>query len=230
MKIQKVLLVALIAGTCAGISVTTPAFAKGNGWQSASSYQALSTAERDALLFMREEEKLARDVYITLYEQWKLPVFSNISGSEQRHTDRIKMLLQSYGLADPVVNDTVGAFTETKLATLYAQLVGQGRKSAMDALYVGAFIEETDILDLQKAISDATHPDIINVYSNLMQGSRNHLRAFVSQIESRGVTYEAQAMPQSEVDAIVNSPRERGGAGGGNGRGNGGGQGRGGRW
>lgn len=219
---RKLLLATLIAGTCAW-SATSPVLAKGYNWQAAASVQALSSVETDTLKFMREEEKLARDVYITLYNQWQLPVFSNISSSEQRHTDRVKMLLQTYSLTDPVMDDTVGVFTNATLANLYTQLVTQGQTSALDALYVGAFIEETDIADLQKALNDTEHPDIANIYENLMRGSRNHLRAFVGMIEAQGVTYQAQALPQAEVDAIVNSPRERGGQGGngsgGNGRG-----------
>lgn len=34
---------------------------------------AISTAEADALLYMREEEKLAHDVYVTLYAERGLP-------------------------------------------------------------------------------------------------------------------------------------------------------------
>lgn len=223
MKYKKALIAAMIAGVSISGVMNQPAFAKGNNWQTAASVQALSSVETETLRFMREEEKLARDVYITLYNQWKLPVFNNISGSEQRHTDRVKMLLQTYSLTDPVRDDTVGVFTNTTLADLYTQLVARGQKSALDALYVGAFIEETDIADLQKALNDTAHPDIANIYENLMRGSRNHLRAFVGMIEAQGVTYQAQALPQAEVDAIVNSPRERGGPGGngpgGNGRG-----------
>jgi tRNA isopentenyl-2-thiomethyl-A-37 hydroxylase MiaE len=109
-------------------------------------------------------------------------------------------------------------FTNAQLAGLYTQLVMQGQKSLLDALQVGAFIEETDIADLQKAIAGTIHMDIANIYENLMKGSRNHLRAFVGQIESQGVAYTAQALPQAEVDAIVNSPNERGNANGGGGR------------
>ena len=43
-----------------------------------------------------------------------------------------------------------------------------------------------------------------------MSGSRNHLRAYVGQIENLGVVYEAQYLSQDEVDAIVDSPIERG--------------------
>jgi hypothetical protein len=232
MKLHKTLIAGMIAIACTTLVTAPTVFAKGNanaGSNRVVSYQGLGVAEGEALLFMREEEKLARDVYITLYQQWKLPAFNNISASEQQHTDRIKQLIQTYGLVDPVVNDAVGAFANGQLASLYAQLLAKGRISALDALQAGALIEETDIADLQKAIAGTTRPDIAAVYENLMKGSRNHLRAFVGLIENQGIAYTAQALPQAEVDAIVNSPRERGNANGG-GRGQGGGAGMGRGW
>lgn len=207
---KKVLLVSLMAGVCSGMFMPPATFAE-EQWESLSAYQALSTTEADTLVFMREEEKLARDVYIKLYRKWKLSIFKNISRSEQQHTSRIKMLIQKYGLVDPVIDDRVGVFTNTALTKLYWKLVRQGNRSSLAALKVGAFIEEVDIADLKDALKDTQHPDIANVYNNLMKGSRNHLRAFVGQIENRGVTYKAQVLSQEEVDAIVDSPRERGG-------------------
>jgi Uncharacterized protein conserved in archaea len=163
----------------------------------------LNTQEREALQFMREEEKLARDVYLTLYSLWRLPVFSNIAASEQRHTDAVQGLLQTYGIPDPVTNDRVGVFTNPELSSLYADLIARGRKSAHDALQVGALIEETDIADLQNALSKTSQGDISRVYNNLMQASHRHLRAFTGQLQSRSGAYAAQVMPQTEVDAII---------------------------
>jgi hypothetical protein len=226
MTFRKTLIAGMVAIACTGL-LTTPTFAKGNGQQAQATTaqaQVLSTAETQSLRFMREEEKLARDAYIALYRQWQLPVFNNISQSEQQHTDKVKALLQTYRIADPVTNDAVGVFQNTDLAALYATLMARGQTSALDALYVGALIEEVDIVDLQKSMRETTRPDILNIYDNLMRASRNHLRAFVGQIQSQGVAYVAQTMPQAEVDAIVNSPNERGGQGGG--RGNGQGRGR----
>lgn len=179
----------------------------------------MSDAEAATLMFMREEEKLARDVYITLFEQWEHPVFNNISGSEQRHMDSMKSKIDKYGLADPVTDDTVGVFQDGALATLYQELIGRGSISLVEALYVGAYIEELDIEDLQQAIEASTHDDVISAYENLMRGSRNHLRAFVGQIENLGIVYEAQLMDQDEVDEIVDSATERGGKGRGKRRG-----------
>ena len=227
MTLRKTLIAGMIAIACTGL-LTTPTFAKGNGQQAqaAAQVQVLSVAEAQSLRFMREEEKLARDTYISLYQQWQLPVFNNISQSEQQHTDRVKALLQTYRIADPVTNDTVGVFQNTDLAALYATLMARGQASALDALYVGALIEEVDIVDLQKSMRETTRPDILNTYDNLMRASRNHLRAFVGQIQSQGIAYVAQTMPQAEVDAIVNSPNERGQSGGGQRRGQGGRMGR----
>lgn len=220
MTLRKTLIAGMIAIACTGL-LTTPTFAKGNGQQAqaAAQVQVLSAAETQSLRFMREEEKLARDAYISLYQQWQLPVFNNISQSEQQHTDRVKALLQTYRVADPVTNDAVGVFQNVDLAALYATLMARGQVSALDALYVGALIEEVDIVDLQKSMRETTRPDLLNTYDNLMRASRNHLRAFVKQIQSQGIAYVAQTMPQAEVDAIVNSQNERGQGGGGRGQG-----------
>ena len=171
----------------------------------------VSETESEGLAFMREEEKLARDVYITLYEQWGARVFTNISRSEQMHTDAIATLLKRYNLQDPVVTDSVGAFTNADLKALYDQLIEMGNPSLIDALKVGAAIEEIDILDLQKQLDDVVdNQDIAYVYENLMRGSRNHLRAFTRNLENQGVDYTPQYLDQETYDAIVNSPMERG--------------------
>jgi hypothetical protein len=171
----------------------------------------LDYEEEQSLLFMREEEKLARDVYLTFYEEWGKPVFANIAESEQTHTDAVAEKIEKYGLPDPVVDDTVGIFVNSFLLEKYYELVAKGQLSELDALMVGAFIEELDIIDLQESIEKTDEADIEELYSNLMRGSRNHLRAFVELIEeATGENYEAQLLDQDEVDAITDSPFETG--------------------
>ncbi len=173
------------------------------GDEDSSTEAVLSSIEASHLVFMREEEKLARDTYITLGDAWGLRVFSNISRSEQTHMDAMLALLNTYGLDDPVVSDAVGSFTNATLAQMYLDLVASGEVSLLDALYVGALIEEVDIRDIQLAIADTAQADIITAYESLIAGSENHLRAFVGQIEQFGVEYVAQVLDQSEVDAIL---------------------------
>lgn len=199
MKLKKSILAALISATFVG---SLPVF---------SAASTLSTDESNTLTYMKEEEKLARDVYRTLYDKWNIRAFSNISGAEQRHMDKLSSSLMLYNLPDPVTNDLTGLFTNPELAALYNTLTTKGQSSALAALNVGAYIEEIDILDLQKAINESSQQDLKKIYANLMRGSRNHLRAFVRQIENQGVTYKAQAMSQTEVDKIVNAQMERGG-------------------
>ncbi|WP_457751986.1 DUF2202 domain-containing protein [Thermococcus sp.] len=177
----------------------------------------LTQEEIDGLLYMVEEEKLAHDVYVTLYEKWNLQIFNNIAQSETTHVEAVRTLLQKYNLTDPTANEPVGVFTNPDLQALYNQLIEQGSKSVIDALKVGALIEETDIIDLQERIDQTDKLDIIAVYENLMKGSRNHLRSFVKTLESYGVTYEPQLLSQDEYNSIIGSALETGGNGNGKG-------------
>jgi hypothetical protein len=175
----------------------------------------LTEAEADGLISMREEEKLARDVYLALYEEWGLPVFDNITAAETKHTESVLVLIDAYGLVDPVTDNTPGVFTNPDFTALYNDLVEQGSESLVDALLVGALIEDLDIYDLQVWLELTENPDIERVYQNLLAGSENHMRAFVGQLESRGASYPAIYLGQSEIDEILASGTPRGGGGGG---------------
>jgi len=164
----------------------------------------LSAAEIKDLTFMREEEKVARDVYITLYNMWKHNTFNSISSSEQQHMDTIKKKLTAYKVPDPA-QSAVGAFTDSGLQNMYNNLVATGSKSLIDALKVGCTIEEVDMIDLQHAIDDATHTDLDTIYASLMEGSKNHLRAFVSALAAKGVTYQPQYISVDLYKAIINT-------------------------
>lgn len=141
------------------------------------------------LQFLREEEKLARDVYLTLYDQWQLMPHKNIASSEQTHTDRVKAMLTSLTVADPVADDTVGAFVNAELGKLYTDLVATGKQSEVASLEVGATIEDLDIRDIEQMKGRTTDANVLAMYESLQCGSRNHLRAYTSQLTTRGVTY-----------------------------------------
>jgi len=175
-----------------------------------SASSVLSAVEVENLAYMREEEKLARDVYLTMFDAWGVVVFENIAASEQQHTDSVEDMIEKYRLTDPVVDDRIGVFVNQDLASLYAELTTRGAMSSLEALHVGALIEEVDMVDLQHAIEETDNSDIRLLYENLLTGSRNHLRSFVAAIEDMGVVYEAQYLSQDEVDEIVDSPMERG--------------------
>jgi hypothetical protein len=182
----------------------------GGGGGGGTTTPVLSIVEATDLTYMRQEEKMARDVYLTMYALWQVPTFSNIASSEQSHMDAIMKLLQRYGLPDPAAGLVVGEFRDGELQTLYDQLVATGSDTELAGLQVGGLIEEVDMLDIADAIQRSTKADIDEVYGKLLCGSRNHLRAFAAQIEVRtGTSYVAQVMEQAAVDAIVDSPRER---------------------
>ena len=172
----------------------------------------LNTAEINGLLLMREEEKLAHDVYVTLGKKWpKVRPFTNIPHAESRHMKAVKALLDRYDLEDPVKKASkVGKFQSKSMQKLYDALVEKGKTSVEDAIQVGAEIEELDIADLRKLMKKTDNKDIRIVYQNLLKGSRNHLRAFSRHLERYDVEYEAKHLSQKEFDRIAASDHERG--------------------
>lgn len=170
----------------------------------------LSAKEIEDLRFLREEEKLAKDIYLSLYEITNIQAFANIAKSEQSHTNAIKQLLTQYGISDPVSTDERGVFENTDLQKLYNDLLAQGKKSDIDALRVGALIEDLDIMDLEKAKSQTTNESILLVYNNLQRGSRNHLRSFYSLIQRRGGTYTPTYMSIDDFESTIKSAHESG--------------------
>ncbi len=165
----------------------------------------LTTIEVSDLQFMREEEKLARDVYLTMDQYWgtQTQVFAQIALSEETHTSTVNYLLEKFGVEDPVVNDTIGVFTNEELQALYNELVAKGKNSLIDGLLVGSLIEETDMRDTLAAINSTDERAIILAYSNLLDGSKSHLKAFVNVIEAQGLIYEAQVLDDEEVELIL---------------------------
>jgi hypothetical protein len=215
------------------LTVVTPVTgAAGKSGVAPSATAALDYAETTHLVFMREEEKLARDIYLT-FAQWypNQPVFKEIANSEQRHTDTMRDKLAQYGIADPNpqtnnLPSSIGVFTGADygsfLTSGFKELTTKGAQGELAALYVGALIEELDMHDIVKCptviveagkgigedgcgLDYTDERALINAYTSLVDGSKNHLRAFVSRIEAvigEG-KYQAQYLSQEEVNAIL---------------------------
>ena len=171
----------------------------------------LSAEETAGILLMREEEKLARDVYRSLANLFSQPTFDNIADSEETHMQAMLLLVQRYNLTDPVGSQGIGSFTDPQLQQLYVQLVDEGSTDLVAGLSIGARIEELDIADISRLETQLEdNADIALVYDNLKRGSRNHLRAFYQQIVSNGGSYTPVYLSADEFNAIINSDIERG--------------------
>ena len=142
----------------------------------------LSPAEEQALMLIREEEKLARDVYLQLYDQFKLRIFNNIAKSEQTHMDAAKTLLDRYGIQDPATQE-IGVFTNGDVQALYNSLMESATDSLVEALETGIEIEKEDIKDLQDSLNITKQRDIKKVFTNLLRASNNHLESFEQVLE-----------------------------------------------
>lgn len=194
----------------------------------------LTDSEIASLLKMKEEEKLARDVYAVLAQKWESQVFTNISAAENNHLNAIVLLLTNYGSTETSIGEA-GVFADAEVQTLYNDLIAKANVSIEEAYKTGALIEEMDIKDLTEALSSTTNENVKLLFDNLMKGSRNHLRAFNLQLTNLGITYTPVFISQDEYTQIVTSDMEKGkqyrmngqGNGQGNGNGNKGGKGQG---
>lgn len=169
--------------------------------------QNLNESGKNALLFMLEEEKLARDIYILLYNQWSLNQFANIKNSEQMHMDAVESMLIQYDIEYNIL--PIGEFENQDLQNFYNQFILDGSVSQINALKIGATIEDLDIVDLQNYIEATTNIDLISVFYSLQCGSRNHLRSFVFGIENLGSTYEPQFLSTEAYSTIISAIHEQ---------------------
>jgi len=161
----------------------------------------LTDSDHAGLLKMREEEKLAQDVYDSFYNTYNLIVFDRISNSEIRHTEAVLSLINYYKMTDPAIAEA-GKFSNVKVQDLYDKLIASGT-SDMEALKTGAYIEEYDIADLKKLIVESQNQDIVNVYAHLLRGSEFHLRAFNRNLKVRGIVYERQILSEEDFNTIL---------------------------
>lgn len=168
----------------------------------------LTQQEQQDLLFLREEEKLARDVYLFSFDLYGDGIFNNIASSEQQHMDEVLNLLNKYGLQDPV-SSARGVFKNQELQDLYDDLVAASEVSMVKALIAGATIEDLDINDITGFESQSIKADLLKVYGFLKCGSRNHLRSFNDRLDILGFDYVPQYISAEEFDSIISSEIER---------------------
>ena len=164
--------------------------------------ESLSSPEITGILLMREEEKMAKDIYTFFFNKFDYRIFNNISKSETVHAEAMLRLITYFKLSDPSTT-TAGTYSNPELQELYNKFVSEAT-TVEDALRTGAFIEEYDIADLKKLISETGNSYIIRVYSNLKRGSENHLRAFTRMLKLKGIVYEPQILDKEEYLSIIN--------------------------
>ncbi len=166
-----------------------------------SSNTAIIQKDKDALLFMLEEEKLARDTYLYLDNLWSINQFSNIKNSEQTHMDAIVELLELYQIDYTIL--PYGQFENVSIQNYYNQFIADGSFSIANALKIGATIEDLDIVDLEEYINNITNTSIISVFKSLQCGSKKHLKSFITGIENIGETYTPQFLTQEAFNSIL---------------------------
>jgi len=171
-----------------------------------SSEQSTLTQElKDSITYMYNEEKLAKDVYLNVYEMQKVEQLYNIATkSEIKHEEAVEQLAVKYDLNITLYPDTQkpydkksldsygsGQYPVVAIQELYDMLYDKGIQSSKDALEVGCMVEVTDIDDLDKYILQATQSnasDALEVFDFLREGSYKHYWAFDKGLKDMGIS------------------------------------------
>lgn len=169
---------------------------------------SLTANELKDLLFLREEEKLARDVYLFSFEKYNMQIFKNISNSEVQHMSNVLQLLNTYNIDDPASTE-IGVFNNSALQAFYNELIEQSSISLIEALKVGDKIEDLDIRDLVLNELRTDKSDLLSLYGSLKCGSINHLRSFHSQVLQNNGEYMPEFISQEYFDSIVTTSNEK---------------------
>lgn len=148
--------------------------------------EKITEEEKASLKYMVEEEKLAMDVYDEMFKLYGLKIFDNINQSEIRHVEAISNLIEKYGLENPIDDNLPGEFENEEIQQLYGDLIELGKSSKLQAINVGLIIEKKDIKDIQTYLDLIDEQkDIELVYENLLNGSINHLEAFLKEVDNQ---------------------------------------------
>jgi hypothetical protein len=167
--------------------------------------QYVTPVNKATLAVMREQQKLARDVYDSMHKVWGLALFEEIGSAEAAHMEAVKSLLDQFVVADPVAatGDTPGKFVHRRFQQLYDSLVVLGTASPEGAFRVGAFVEEMDIVDLQRAVQATSSSDLKAIYKYMVVGSERHLLAFSRRLKRLGVIYQPVLLRAWEYERLV---------------------------
>jgi hypothetical protein len=187
------------AGACARLGVSTEPL-------------VLSDAAHAALQFQLDEERMAGELYLALGEKHAAQPFRNIPRAEARHRALLENLATRAGLPARPAPER-GHFATAVIQARYDTLLARGQVSLIEALKVGALVEEQDIADLRALAATTDHPELKAAIAALERGSRHHLNAFVRNLRARGVEYEAQVLPPAELSQLTTTrgggPRHR---------------------
>jgi hypothetical protein len=172
-----------------------------SGVQNATKTVAVKPRDLQGMRFIWEEEKTARDLYRSFYNETNQSIFMNLERSEQNHMDQVKSIMDRYGVSTPVPDQ--GALENQTLIQIYADLLSRGNRSGEEALMAAATFEEISIMDLQEEIAATDNQDLIAVYQGLLAGSRKHLRSYSSALKDQGIAYTPQYLSKAEFDQII---------------------------
>ena len=168
----------------------------------------LTADEIEFIYAVREDEKVARDLYFSFFGTFGLKPFENIGKAEDNHIKATEKLFDYYEIDYPALSEN-GKFENAIRQKLFDSLLLKGTPE-LEAFKVMAMLEESNIVEYGEVLKTIANPNIKIVIENLARASANHFKAAIRQITALGGTYTPAIMTQEQYEAVIATGFEQG--------------------
>ncbi|NTV17903.1 MAG: DUF2202 domain-containing protein [Bacteroidales bacterium] len=168
----------------------------------------LTADEIEFIYAVREDEKVARDLYFSFFGTFGLKPFENIGKAEDNHIKATEKLFDYYEIDYPALSEN-GKFENAIRQKLFDSLLLKGTPE-LEAFKVMAMLEESNIVEYGEVLKTIANPNIKIVIENLARASANHFKAAIRQITALGGTYTPALMTQEQYKAVIAIGFEKG--------------------
>lgn len=171
---------------------------------SARSAAVINDEEKRSLEHITEEVKLARDFAVLMGSKHNSDFFNKIGETKQSDLDKLKDILESKNIDDPVKNDESGIYKSENFTDLYKGFTESGNTNISNALKAGAEISELQISDCNKFLNIATDQEIKDIFSLIKKNSEKNLKSYINQLSQKGIGYIPKHLTSEDFNKILN--------------------------
>lgn len=179
------------------------AHSSGSEFTSEIQSDAIAPNEADTLAYIWELHKFQRDRYTSASQCWKIPELKLMAHDEELRMEILGTLLIQYEVPFPSQPDDKYTYSAGFLAEPFGIFYYTCWAIPPKVHEQSAYMEEVEIRDLRRAISESSEPALIGAYTGALFSAYDHLREMVAQTLSIQSTYHAQVLDQADVDEIL---------------------------
>lgn len=175
--LMSVLIAAMIMMSCSkNDDLVNPEYTQANDGDT----KSLTIAEQNDLLYMIEKEKMMRNIYKTMFQEYNVELFQSIYQAKESHLSLLSSKIDKYDVHNPLVYSAENEFENSSLQLVYDDFLAKKLIYEIEALNFVKNMEERHINYVETTVSQVDgNDDIVSVYNVILLGSQAHLDALL---------------------------------------------------